>query len=83
MKIHELLDKPEKWYNPKKDNQVGCECISTAATRLYGFPASHEIRLKILSELKLPNGFQSLYNWNDAPERTFEEVRTLCLKLDI
>lgn len=83
MKIHELLDKPEKWYNPNKNNEVGCECISTAATRLYGFTVGHEIRLKILTELQLPNQYKYVYEWNDAPERTFEEVRALCLKLNI
>lgn len=85
-KVLDYLTK-EIWFNFKVGLERPSDCLSTTITRIYGYEGAIEIREKVLKELGLaPIGSSMLlaiYKWNDAPERTFEEVRALCLKLDI
>lgn len=42
----------------------------------------YEAKQKVYKDLNLCISRQ-LFEWNDAPERTFEDVHNLCVKLDI
>lgn len=88
MKVQELLTDPSKWtkeayardINGKpvgtKSTEVSCFCLSGAIDRCYQDSAN--IRLKIHSYLH-----ESIPVWNDAPERTFEDIQQLIKELDI
>lgn len=93
MKIKELLNKKSKWTKgafarTDRYTQVAIDsplairyCLSGAIQRCY--PVPHEgiiIAIKILREL---NGDLTIVGWNDAPERTFVEVKELVERLDI
>ena len=95
MKVKELLSGPEKWtqsvYVRNKDGtptQLGAAeafsfclrgaiyfCYCDATGRYWTEDKAHKA-------LNLPP-CESLAEWNDAPERTFEDVRKLVEELDI
>ena len=99
MKVKELLTGPEKWTQNAwgrniagqdlfslgkqplfvvSDPSVVCWCLIGAVMRCY--PRCHRIPLdKICKKLKTV----AVTEWNDAPERTFEDVRKLVEELDI
>lgn len=93
MKAYELLDSPEKWTqkiwakdslgDPCMWNQPSacCWCLHGAVSRCYqhDWPLC-EIMLDTLVG-KIPG--KDLWGWNDAPERTYEEVVGLLRELDI
>lgn len=89
MKVHELLDAPEKWIqrsyaaddnghstNPSAVNAV-CWCFEGAMMRCY--PTGFQDVLDRVEE-RIGN---DLPFWNDNPSRTFNQVRALALELDI
>ncbi len=93
MKMHELLDSPEKWtqgaWGRNKDGIPSsidpvCWCLIGASDQCYNYYESMEARQKIRQELqKRDLDYTSIANWNDDPKRTFEEVQQLLKKLDI
>lgn len=89
MRVHELLDKPEKWSQGSfarnsdglavqvSDSKATCWCVTGAVLLCY----AEEYDVNIC---KLQNRLDTaVMIWNDAPERTFEEVRAVCLELNI
>ena len=90
MKIYELLDSPDKWtrcnYAKTKDgdycksnsSNACCWCLYGAMLKCY--PGDHFLQIKRILESTLGVWIET---WNDEPERTFEEVRQLCINLDI
>lgn len=79
MKTSEILRKAKKlipdeahWWRGKFGQQNACECPITAISRVInrveaGWDAREAFRKAI--------GDTDISTWNDAPERTFEEVR--------
>ena len=60
-------------------------CILGAASKVYPGFNDHK-RQEILVRLKryaVVHGFGSISGWNDAPNRTFEEVKALVKELNI
>lgn len=90
MKIKELLSDKSKWtqkVNARdyKGFEVGalyeeatCFCLSGALVKCYTFSQRREIADKL--HQALPCNF---VDWNDAPEREFEEVKALIEKLNV
>lgn len=92
MKIKEFLSSKEKWTqkacardienNPTTifGSQAFSWCLYGAVVKCYGdvYESHGEVYKKIRLEIK-----NYIASWNDAPERTFEEVKDLCEKLDI
>ena len=93
MKVHELLDRPSKWCKNEfaisrlgtvvdpSDTRACRWCLSGALSKCYGSDPS--IRKPIVEKLLDRIGDYSIPSWNDAPHRKFEQVRKLCLELDI
>lgn len=96
MKMHELLSDPSKWtqgavardYKGKPvypdHEEAVCWCPVGAAQKCYpeyqqALEVGDRIRERIYGE---PRQF-GLPQWNDAPGRTFEEVRQVLLELDV
>lgn len=93
MKVHELLTDEKKWtqnsnakdknnykINPLNDNAVSW-CLIGAVIKCYD-KKPIDIRAKIIQ--KLEESIKTrLYLWNDTPGRTFNEVRELCINLDV
>lgn len=79
---------PERWcqIDPAQDingypcgpleSQAVCFCIRGAIMFIYGNPYAKVKNLLIENKI-------SLAAWNDAPERTFEEVLAKCKELEI
>lgn len=97
MKIRELLDSPEKWIQGKlaadsNGNTVtslsvdSCRwCIVGSIIKCYGCNEFGDDRYAVANRI---SDHLSLYpldisKWNDAPERTFEDIRKLVEELDI
>lgn len=93
MKAHELLDSPEKWIKGKNAiNSMGemvssisdnakCFCIIGAIAHCYliqNFDIYKDNISKVMFRLPV-----EIATWNDAPERTYEEVHSLLKELDI
>jgi hypothetical protein len=90
MKVSELLDRPEKWCQVSlaqdaRRKEVGslhkdaCRwCLVGAIGKCYS--VNKYMTYIILLQKVL--GVEP-EKWNDAPERTFEDVRKLVLQLDI
>lgn len=88
MKIRELYTDKSKWtQGANARNELGalcrfdlgtCFCLMGAATKCYGFHESTNILLRINKALS-----GSVVDWNDAPERTFEDVKELVERLDV
>lgn len=97
MKVYELLDKPEKWIQgelaknakgettlPTSQDAV-CYCLMGALMKCYGnkssiIPIEAKVR-KALGEDQFHGG--SYVNWNDDPQRKYEEVLALVKELDL
>lgn len=93
MKVRELLTGPEKWtkgadarsesgYSVEPDSKAACRwCLYGAINAAY--PRTDDaIRALKLVNAKLGES-RGICNWNDAPERTFDDVRKLVEELDI
>lgn len=97
MKAYELLSSKEKWakrayaYDEKgapcdpRDEKAVCFCLLGAIDRCYGKTPmrvrSKDIFLGVLEKLK--NKVGNVPHWNDAEERTYEEVVAVLKELDI
>ncbi len=93
MKVRELLSSPDKWVKTKWaadllkrpvdpcSPDAVCFCLLGAIDFCYreGTDVKDEVRNKIRKYI----GRASIMLWNDAPERTFEEVKSLVNQLDI
>ena len=96
MKAHEKLSDESKWtkgYYAKDDKgrhilethpDAVCWCAEGAINFVYGTDGAlrSEAICKLEKVIPVQDG-NWLARWNDAPERTFAEVRDLLLKLDI
>lgn len=94
MKVRELLDSPEKWTKggfartPEGEHvfpnhaQAVCFCISGAIDFCYSGEKRYAV-YRQLNEKIAAKQWQDIYAWNDAPERTYEEVKALVDELDI
>lgn len=90
MKIKELLTDSSKWtkgslaktetncYVSPSHTQAVCWCLLGAIFRCY-----KETELEISAKIFKTLGINSITDWNDSPERTFDEVKALVLELDI
>lgn len=98
MKAYELLDSPEKWTQQTLARDINgmatsprgydaCSfCLVGAIERCYNVPSKDMLAIIQLveDELKVQApGFEFIGQWNDAPDRTHEEVVDLLKKLDI
>ena len=91
MKIHELLTDESKWtqaaYARDADGfmcshfclDAASFCLLGAAERCYGLGEKLHGIIEKLSDAAGGN----FVLWQDAPDRTFQEVRELILKLDV
>lgn len=80
MKVRDLLTDETKWSKGKsvvyRDDVACAWCLSAAVDRCYG--ASY-----LLVMNRVANHVGGPIGWNDAPSRTFAEVRALVEELDI
>ena len=97
MKMYELLSDPSKWTqrafgrdsygnSVMDDSKLAiCWCMMGALCKCYELEERSRVRDKIEETLGSPkdDGFNSIIEWNDQEERTFEEVQSLLLELDI
>ena len=96
MKAWELLDSPEKWCkgtfakNSSGDHveiygEAACQwCVSGAIHKCYeDQPFTISVMLKKLQDRAGVRVGAFPGPWNDAPERTWEEVHSLLKELDI
>lgn len=97
MKVKELLSSPEKWTQgtyardalggrpvPPLDEDAVCFCLIGAVRKCYPIisdqcPVLAKITLELCTNLKMA----VITDWNDYPDRTFEQVKQLVDKLDI
>lgn len=91
-KITELLDHPSKWsqgsYARLADGshalgnllEATMWCLTAAIDMCYG-SQSEPIRAKVSKAINMDS--EHIHLWNDAPERTYEDVIKLCKKLKI
>lgn len=94
LKIRELLSDESKWTQGSEAKGVdGFEvssrgphavrfCLIGAMERCYGLLADDEY-MHILERIMVDAGSGDIAHWNDAPERTFADVRALVERLDI
>jgi hypothetical protein len=93
MKVRELLSSPEKWTKDvgardahgnmcfPTDKQAVCWCLGEAIGLCYCNNRDHrKVRELVLYRI---GRMASISPWNDAPERTYEEVKALVDELDI
>lgn len=83
--VQELLSKPDFWIKGVEVatiNGVCKYCLAGALTKVYGFSVERtEARRKVLDAIKQtdPDSYmtkpQLMVEYNDAPERTFEDIR--------
>lgn len=78
MKIHEMIT-PEKWKKGLGMNDADATCAIGWTHRVYGSLGF----LAAQNRLKDANGIDGIVAWNDAPERTFEEVKAAFQKADL
>jgi hypothetical protein len=91
MKVYELLADPKAWIkeniamNEKgfivdaRHSDAVCWCLMGGVYKIYGYDGEgHVIRMKIKKVIRVDPT-----SWNDVPERTHEEVISLCKELDI
>ncbi len=94
MKVKELFTGPDKWTRRvfARDSK-GAECNSSAKSAtcfcmmgavLHCYP---DVPKAVWDDIKRrvtdATGADSVYQWNDDPARTFDEVKALVEKLDI
>lgn len=94
MKIKDLLSDESKWTQGALDindkpitgssSQASCWCLLEAANRCYQDAwEKFYVLQEIYKELRNIKTQTSIAEWNDAPERTFGEVKELVEKLGI
>lgn len=82
-KVRDFLTK-ENWAQENFSSFNGRFCVVTAVESVYRpCPLRAKACYNLLKkELNVPT-IDGVFRWNDAPERTFEDVHNLCVKLDI
>lgn len=95
MKAYELLSDASKWtqgtYARDKSGlsineysrDAVCWCIRGAVKVCYCNNVRYEKYMQIAHAIILDGTWKDMVVWQDAPERTFEEVRELLVRLDI
>ena len=96
MKVYELLSDESKWTKgARARNRYGgeldfgekgakCWCLSGAICTCYPSLSKRKIILNKVYEVLYSSGkIMSITMFNDDPNTTFENVRSLCLQLDI
>ncbi len=95
MKIKELLATPDKWtqgYAARNKNDKPIDpfnkeatkyCILGAAIACYGLFTDNYFNITFQIESSTSMNKEAIGAWNDAPERTHQEVLDLVTKLDI
>ncbi len=91
MKVYELLDKPEKWtkgmlsrdsrgrpIDYPRDELAVCWCLLGAIELCYESREDMSVVKLVRNSIN-----RGISEWNDAPERTYSEVISLCKELDI
>jgi hypothetical protein len=92
MKAYELLDSPEKWC--RGANAVAVDGSETMATSPYACKwcmegainrccGPLEARQAALGRVRGMIGQYPVFAWNDAPNRTFEQVREALIRADV
>jgi hypothetical protein len=93
MKMRELLSDESKWTKgtmarnesgiaiSTTNGEACCFCLWGAMVWCYGLDLSEYSRVK--KQIQVELGLDTIGQWNDQPERTFEEVQALVQKLDI
>lgn len=97
MKIRELLSDESKWtkgsyarhingnsIGPRQDNACSW-CLLGSIYKCYGFRSEffRSKFFKVFENLRIKLKGNDITAWNDAPERTFEDVKKLVEELDI
>ncbi len=94
MKVYELLDRPEKWTKKAlaRDSQgIGCDphskravsfCLAGAMMVCRGETA-YLTEINVVNQWAAQDGYGDIADWNNAPERTYDEVIALAKELDI
>jgi hypothetical protein len=90
MKAYELLDSPEKWTQGAMARNADGDVVAVTSPKA--------VRWCLAGAIKRSNGtedWEKAYDaffetnkrrgisWNDAPERTFEEVRAALIEADV
>lgn len=95
MKIVELLDSPEKWTQNATARTVDGFCVMyDAATavrfciigamyRCYEYPHRYTVNKKIDACLQQRGITVGIVHWQNAPERTFEEITEILKEADV
>ena len=92
VKVHELLSSPDSWTKyvmARNNDYYTVQPNSTEAVRwcilgaIYHCYGGRTNDAGILAVIKISQTVGVISTWNDAPDRTYEDVRDLCLKLDI
>jgi len=89
MKIRDLLSDITRWTKGASARNLegesvlatepcACYCVYGALVHCYGFTGAAAVYARIRERLGM-----SPVKWNDAPERTFAEVKALVDELDI
>lgn len=77
--VRKLLSSPGKWLQyddtmTQDDGTIVCWCLESAIEHCYPdidtVPIFRALRVRA-------GGIDRLYEWNDAPERTFEDIQKL------
>lgn len=82
MKVKDLLTDESKWYHPGDREAGDLNCIATAIYSAYGSTSSDAILKRVAAKVGGKTA-KDIQRWNDAPERTFADVRQLIEELDI
>jgi hypothetical protein len=89
-KAHEMMKEPANWGKGRLNIDNGpdapeCHCAYGWLYRCYSYtgPQLSEVTAKLQDYLADTVGDSAIARWNDKPERTFEEVREVFVKLDI
>ena len=84
-KIHEMLKGPENWVQGKMGTSQSCHCLYGWLNVCYwGELEDSQVYSRNMERIREHiGGDGAIAKWNDHPDRTFEEVKALCVKLDI
>lgn len=98
MKAYELIDSPEKWlqhflwkdangieiWDGKNDTAVSFCAVGAICTAYRGTTAGQDAKMLNKLQAYIPKKYKrSIAKWNNAPERTWNEVYTALKELDI
>ena len=88
MKAYEVLDRPNKWRQGLAAIVKDKACIAIAIDRAYPGEDKRILYKRVAKSIGLTrddgyDALDQLIHWNDAPERTFEEVRDALIKADV